>query len=210
MFKILKNKLFLAIFLFFIFTFTFSKSIFAYSCNLGSFTDQQINAINEVHNNLKDTYPYFMAFYHNHKIYVYNYNNQNVYFYLGEPLNGGIARLFSTPNTDIFTAIINADDCSITYDSGSWFGSSADNLDGLNGAVKVYGNVNIYTDIDKSEVFFQVPPVELEILTLEGMELETLPQMIVRIVKIILPICLAVFGILLLVFLIKSKNLLHL
>ena len=69
---------------------------------------------------------------------------------------------------------------------------------------------DIYTDSTKSKVFFQQTPVGVQVLTLEGMEVEALPQMIIRIVEIILPVCLIVFGVLLVVFLIKSKNLLNL
>lgn len=63
----------------------------------------------------------------------------------------------------------------------------------------------VYKDSNLNSFFFQTP---VEILTLEGMKVETIPQMIMKILKIVLPVCLVTFGTLLVVFLIKSKNLL--
>lgn len=71
----------------------------------------------------------------------------------------------------------------------------------------LFKNINVYKNGD---LFFQIPPVGVQVLTLEGMEVEALPQMIIGMVVIILPVCLIVFGVLLVVFLIKSKNLLNL
>lgn len=75
----------------------------------------------------------------------------------------------------------------------------------INGENVYYTNVPVYnTDGD---LVFQVAPVTVE-LEMKQVE-EILPKMW-EIATLIIPVCLIVFGTLLIVYLIKSKNLLHL
>ena len=67
-------------------------------------------------------------------------------------------------------------------------------------------------DAEGNVVFPKAPPQE-EVPTVELMkatQVEEIPQQIVKIVMIVLPVFLAIFGTLLVLYLIKSKNLLHL
>ena len=60
------------------------------------------------------------------------------------------------------------------------------------------------------KVFFQGPPKGEELTLMNPMQVEEIPSLITQVIMIILPITLTIFGTLLVVFLIKSKNLLHL
>lgn len=70
-------------------------------------------------------------------------------------------------------------------------------------------NYDIYNS--SGELFFPLPPQVIpQVATMEMTQVEELPRAIIQIVKIILPVFLAIFGILLVLYLIKSKNLLNL
>ena len=80
-----------------------------------------------------------------------------------------------------------------------------------------YTNTVVYTTFDmcygdtiivsKNIDFFQIPP---QVVMMEITQVEELPTAIIQIVQIILPVFLVIFGVLLVLYLIKSKNLLHL
>lgn len=76
----------------------------------------------------------------------------------------------------------------------------------------VYSNHTIYSDNTESNVVFQgAPQVEQpKVELMKATQVEEIPQQITKIVMIILPVFLAIFGTLLVLYLIKSKNLLHL
>ena len=77
--------------------------------------------------------------------------------------------------------------------------------------VEILTNLNIYYDESCTELFFQgTPQVISQVATMEITQVEALPMAIIQIVEIILPVFLIVFGVLLVLYLIKSKNLLHL
>lgn len=83
------------------------------------------------------------------------------------------------------------------------------NIGGSSSMSIVYSNIDIY-DVDNNLVF-QAPPQKVEGITIPAIQTaKEIPQRIVETVKIILPIFLAIFGVLLFLSLIKSKNLLHL
>lgn len=70
-------------------------------------------------------------------------------------------------------------------------------------------NYDVYND--SNELVFQGAPQEIaQVEPMKIQQVEELVPKMVEIVKIVLPVCLIVFGTLLVVYLIKSKNLLHL
>lgn len=87
----------------------------------------------------------------------------------------------------------------------------------------VFSNFDVYTYDYANKCFtdnlvFQAAPSETETPTQEtqavelvkAIQVQEIPQQIAGILKIVLPIFLAIFGVLLVLYLIKSKNLLHL
>ena len=78
----------------------------------------------------------------------------------------------------------------------------------------VYSTSDVYSYDDKSTVVFQVAPqaqgeaVQVELM--KPTQVQEIPQQIVAVVMIVLPIFLGIFGVLLVLYLIKSKNLLQL
>lgn len=74
-----------------------------------------------------------------------------------------------------------------------------------------YTNFNVY-DTDGNLVFQGAPQVEEvpKVELMKATQVEEIPQQIIAVVMIVLPIFLAIFGVLLVLYLIKSKNLLQL
>lgn len=123
--------------------------------------------------------------------------NQDYDLYLSVPRNG-FSSLDSLCNSSI-------DDLSITHNQYGFSGVSVPN--------NIYSTFNIYvydessSDL-KGDLLFQGAPVTVEPMEMKQVE-EILPGMW-EIIRTILPVCLVIFGVLLVLFLIKSKNLLHL
>lgn len=72
----------------------------------------------------------------------------------------------------------------------------------------VYSNHTIFKK-DTDEVVFQKPP-QTTVSLMGEMKAEEIPQLILTILEIIIPIFLTIFGMLFVIYLIRSKNLLHL
>lgn len=77
--------------------------------------------------------------------------------------------------------------------------------------IPLYSTYDVYSS-DGQLVFPPAPPQEEapQVELMKPTQLEEIPQQIAGVVEIALPIFLAIFGILLVLYLIKSKNLLHL
>lgn len=101
-----------------------------------------------------------------------------------------------------------------TYNSSCSLISSGEVVDALwnnyNNCGYIDGNVgvssmDIYTDITYSTVFFQAPPQKVEGVTIPALETaEQVPTAMVGTLKMIIPVGLVIFGILLLILLVKS------
>lgn len=73
----------------------------------------------------------------------------------------------------------------------------------------VYSSYDIY-DLSGNLVFQGAPQEVAKVELMKATQVEEIPQQILGVVKIMVPIFLAIFGVLLVLYLIKSKNLLHL
>ncbi len=75
-------------------------------------------------------------------------------------------------------------------------------------SIFMYSNFDVY--VGNSKVFQRTPLPAKGVQLMKPTQVEEIPGQIVGIVKIVLPIFLSIFGILLVLYLIKSKNLLQL
>ena len=77
----------------------------------------------------------------------------------------------------------------------------------INPDLVLYSTVDLY-DLDDNLVFQKAPQVVVEPMKIA--QVGEIPQEVIKIVQMIIPACLLIFGTLLVVYLIKSKNLLQL
>lgn len=197
----------LSIFLLVVFVST--SSVFAYSPL--SWSDEVVSLINDTYSNYSSEYKHFICSINlSSQVFMFCWNDDDTFFVQGT-LNG-LPTLEASQATSFLCLILDGNTLAVTSSQVS-FNKVGYHVSTSDGNILLHTNTNVYNDYDKTSIFFQVPPQKVEaveILTLEGMEVATLPQMIVKIVEILLPVCLTVFGVLLVVFLIKSKNLLQL
>lgn len=173
-----------------------------------------------------------------HLIYIYNSGNWQSarLIFSDSPFKVNLKYYDSNGYCDIEFLRISLDDAPIYmfegYRSDGWDFSSCTESDLKSGSIStslpeglgykqevpqelltsyiVDCNLDIYEGKDNT-VVFQAPPQKVEGITIPAIQTaKEIPQRIVETVKIILPIFLAIFGVLLFLSLIKSKNLLHL
>lgn len=125
------------------------------------------------------------------------YNN------MGVPENGYLYMNGNTIKYNNFRAIdmfyYDSTTCDWVYDGYSW-----DQYVLSEGVTIVASSSDIYTDIDKTELFFQVPPQKVEVITIPTLEtVEELPKVILEILKMMIPVCLVLLGMVLVIYLIR-------
>ncbi len=197
-----KNKLFITfiILLFFVLFFNISNVFaFEFTSNTGYTTNTHtvpdLETVPDEYISYLDTYGYIIQMWSNNKYRLIILTSANSYFYRGGSYAG-----------NIFT---NVSGSAVSFDIDiskhlSWSDVSVSDASGFSGYNFVYYNADIYTDKDKSDLFFQRPPQVVEEVTIPVLEgVEELPKAMTTTLKMILPVGLVVFGILLLVYIIR-------
>ena len=163
--------------------------------NVFAFTFTDINNNELTLSDIPDTieYDYIISVY-NGRYTIFSSNSSDGYFYVtGE-------RIKCTSTTVSRYAL---------SDDGVWnrvqtnISGNGSNSDYMLLSCFVYSNSTVYTDIDKTDVFFQVPVQEVEVVVPALEKVEELPKAIVETLKVIIPVGLVLLGIILLIYLIK-------
>lgn len=211
--KFFCNKIFILLLTFLLLVFSFSSVSFGYffydsDNNMYNFNDNVVNQIK--------TYDIY-----NSDFYVlgcqWSFNEDNTYFVFFIKKTDTLTITFDAPNSWSVNEPVEYTSCSFTSDGVLKEDSvpSSDNLTTANISSSYFFNNECYDNIGflangtfyKSDgtIFFRLTPLA------EAMRIrrvEEIPQMIALLMRILLPILLSLFGTLLVLFLIKSKNLL--
>lgn len=201
--EILKNKLLI------IFLIAFLVASFTCSCFYSVYASETLTyegkdgKLNEfiVNDNLLSTAKYIMVFslkncdacylFYSNKPMKVSVSN-NMYTVYGEgfkALSGGVSNHVPSSDEDYSTTVAEVKFAGIT-DSRIF-----------------YANFNVYDT--EGKLVFQGAPLE-EVELMRATQVEEIPQQINRVLMIVIPIFLLIFGTLLVLYLIRSKNLLHL
>ena len=207
--NIFKNKILFIILLFTLLIITFSSNVFASTTY--TFSDGKSYKI-----------PDFTLDDNRHFIILYLYNNPNelyIYTYSNDLMALGSLGTALNPEGINVSLYSNFDDTSVDghFDYFKYSYPDCEFLDdGTSQGFDLHdNNFGLYTDVDigsidpdHPDVFFSPTPVGVK--TMEIQQVEEIPQVIIKVVMMILPVCLGIFGILLVIYLIRSKNLLNL
>ena len=122
-----------------------------------SFNENQINNINNIYSNYSSNYKYFIYFVNkSNKGVLYCWNETEIFFVQGS-LNG-LPTIEASSTGDFLSVILNCDTFKIestdtTHSKVGYHVSTSDNN------IYVYSNTNVYTDYEKSSIFFQKTPL---------------------------------------------------
>lgn len=224
--EILKNKLFIIISLVIILVTFITSSCFASDeisfHNTNSNLDITMELFSEITN-----FDYFIVtpgfdnadYYKNY--YVFLCSDNPIYLDIDTSSNSAI-RPSILGNSKIYRVEVNKGTTNITINNSTitlkntFNPSTYSTLSSGNGLYNIidYANHTIYKNPSSDEVVFQgAPQAQGEAVQVELMkptQVQEIPQQIVAVVMIVLPIFLGIFGVLLVLYLIKSKNLLQL
>lgn len=170
--------------------------------------------LTRLYNDDSDTRYRIYYIFSNSDFIYYPYNNS---FCVGTTNNSPYI-VFYRIDYFISNNITNLSNCNVDFNN-----SSANNEFGYDGYLRTgvnhplsanlcISNTNVYDN--NNELVFQGAPqaqegaVQVELM--KPTQVQEIPQQIVAVVMIVLPIFLGIFGVLLVLYLIKSKNLLHL
>lgn len=194
-----KKKIFYVILIFLFIFLCFSSNTFAVSDKeTTEFDSKYITYIK----NLPEykQYKYYLCKFFDgdnmHNIDCYFFNDPDVYFYLGS-LHGKDV-LYANKYFDCYHASIRMED---TYFLGGNFRNTniGSYICPLNdNKYPIFSNVCIYEDNTLTNFFFHI--AEIPAIT----EVTQIPMIVITVMKMMLPICLIVFGILLVIWLVKS------
>ena len=214
--KIFKNKIFLLLMFSVLFVLAFNCNSFADSSKtftLNSGDDVKISIPDEF--NLPDFSVFRTTFKGDYGYLVFNYDhNKNTLYYDLTYTDTSSGRLpsinfylyqYGSETTDcinyIFINYQGSVSSSASFKSSSFWGSIEDK--------DYYSTSLVYDYHDSSKVVFQgAPQAQVEPL-MEITQVEEIQPAVAKIVDLVLPACLIIFGTLLVLYLIKSKNLLQ-
>lgn len=215
MLNLLKNKLFIIFSFILLISFTFSfSSVFANDTN---FTVEDNNRQIVIH--IPDTYNYNIILYHvntdYNKIYIH-------YFYCNSEMELNPQGSIRTTNSSdlihhrLVGINFTSENVQNIYLSDFYNESSDGAVTGLGdndiASFDLFADYTVF-DYNREVVFQEAPQTQGELSKVELMkptQVQEIPQQIVAVVMIVLPIFLGIFGVLLVLYLIRSKNLLQL
>lgn len=173
----MKNKFFInkflpiiSIFLFVVFV--ASSSVFAYSPSCWS--DDVVNRINNTYSKYSSEYKYFICFInYSSQVIMYCWNDDNTFFVQGS-LNG-LPTLESNQTSNFLGLVLDGNSLSV-LSSHKQFNKVGYEVYSSGGNITLHTNTTVYNDYDKTSVFFQLPPQEVE----EVEEVKTVTETLVE------------------------------
>lgn len=187
--EVIKNKLLIIFLIFFIILFTICSSVSASSSTVFLSDDTTVTVDFSTLENLQDNYIILNV--DGFGLSMISWSSSTT---LTSPYGGYFSGNFYcfTYDTNINNFVFEIYTTSRTY-GGAILG--------------YYTTTDIYNNVDEV-VFLKAPQIQVE--PMKTYQVEEIPLMIMKVMWIILPIFLLIFGTLLVLYLIKSKNLLHL
>jgi len=196
--NILKNKILIILSIFLILIF-----------NLYTFCFAADVTIEDTNYQLSD----FVSSYYNKSIVMYRFNETCFFLFLSDTplvIDKSNAVVTNLDNTEFYKSFGYKVDISsmllLDKSSFSFLKTFSDNPLRYAGNI-LYSTTDVY-DTEGNVVFQGAPQPKVELM--KATQVEEIPQQITRVVLIVLPIFLLIFGIFLVLYLIKSKNLLNL
>lgn len=207
--NLFKNKLFIILSLFIILIIFISSSCFAFEDSV---------EINYPSNILSDNIKGFIVL-SNDNISLWTFDSSCYIYSVTEENGHTIVRVFMTSNTSMSFNRYNFDNNTFDFIREQNYGEAVTYpIDTYYNSILFYNvdnpnNISVPIAETPTLVFQGAPQAQGEVVQVELMkptQVQEIPQQIVSVVMIILPIFLGIFGVLLVLYLIKSKNLLQL
>lgn len=199
--NLLKNKVFYILLFSFLFIIislnstTFASFDFNYNGNSFSLPDLPVNYKNKI---ILDC--------PNYSCYYYLCSDYEFTYFLNEQ---GTHGTFRSESFDLYCLNYNSDHWSTYFTNRQSDGA----IDSYRKENIIFSTFDICDSTSGNVVFHVAPQAQGEVVQVELMkptQVQEIPQQIVAVVMIVLPIFLGIFGVLLVLYLIKSKNLLQL